>query len=81
MNERYKELVKQADEYADDLGLGGSEWCDVQLRKFAELIVKECAKVVNDTEYPYENESDKNAWDICCVWSAAKLKEHFGVEE
>ena len=54
---------------------------DAFMQKFAELLAKECAKVVNDTEYPYENEADKNVWDTCCVWSAEKLKHHFGVQE
>jgi len=48
--------------------------------KFAELIVRECSKTVNDTEYPYEDPAHKETWDACCVWSAEKLKEHFGVE-
>ncbi len=43
MNEKIKELAKQADAHADKLGLGGAEWCDAQLAKFAELIVRECA--------------------------------------
>jgi hypothetical protein len=42
MNARIKELVAQADEYADNLGLGGAEWCDAQLEKLTELIVQEC---------------------------------------
>lgn len=53
---------------------------DTVVGKFAELIVQECAKTVNDTEYPYEDQSHTGTWDACCVWSASKLKEHFGVE-
>ena len=74
MNEQIKELALQA---------GGSHYPEVGgelLEKFAMLVIKECAKVVNDTEYPYENESDKDTWETCCVWSAEKLKEHFGIE-
>ena len=72
MNERLRELMIEADYAAPELA--------GRAQKLAELIVRECARVVNDTEYPYENESDKNTWDTCCVWSAEKLKKHFGVE-
>ena len=64
--------------YAD-----GIDWVNIEslMEKFAELIVKECAKTVNDIEYPYEDISHKDIWDTCCVWSAEKLKEHFGIKE
>jgi hypothetical protein len=86
MNERIRELAEQAGFQINPLkGLihlpGLNPTANIQLEKFAELIVGECARVVNDTEYPYENQSYKNVWDTCCVWSAEKLKEHFGVKE
>ena len=52
----------------------------IAMATFAELIVRECSKTVNDTEYPYEDPAHKETWDACCVWSASKLKEYFGVE-
>ena len=69
VNNRIKELERQADEYADGLGLAGDEWCDAQSTKFAELIVKECMRVSMkatglDAEY--------EAWYL--------IKEHFGVD-
>ncbi len=90
MNERIEELKKQAWEYTmavhDGLVVPPPEkpvWPvdEVYEEKFAELIVRECSKTVNDTEYPYEDPAHKETWDACCVWSAEKLKEHFGVEE
>lgn len=69
MNERIKELVAQADNYADALGLGGGEWCDAQLKKFAELIVEEMYDFIMD-----ESASDNGIPDL------GKVKEHFGVE-
>jgi hypothetical protein len=69
-----KEIVKALANTTD--GAVVEHW----LEQFAKSIVRECAKTVNDTEYPYEDESHKNTWDACCVWSADKLKEHFGIE-
>ena len=43
MNERIQELAYRAEEYADTMVDGGSEFHPVFVRKFAELIVKECA--------------------------------------
>lgn len=43
MNELIQELAYQAEEYADTMVDGGSEFHPVFVRKFAELIVKECA--------------------------------------
>ncbi len=94
MNERIKELAEQAGadfmrrinynnlegkEYEEDAGVIFES--NELFEKFAELIVQECSKTVNDTEYPYEDPAHKETWDACCVWSAEKLKEHFGVEE
>ena len=79
MNERIKKLKEQATRKAK--WPGDPDAGELNAEKFAELIVRECANVVSDTEYPYINQSYKNTWDTYCVWSAAKLKEHFGVEE
>ena len=40
-------LTEQAQKYADDWGKGESVWTDLFDSKFAELIVKECAKALN----------------------------------
>jgi len=85
MNEQIKKLDTAAQEYAgriagNDEDSNYTEWFNIYKEKFAELIVCECTRVVNDTEYPYEDESHEGTWDTCCVWSAEKLKEHFGVE-
>lgn len=53
MNERIKELAEQAREYADELlgsGLPDFVWQDRYHERFAELIVKECAYLVNDQQ-------------------------------
>jgi hypothetical protein len=79
MNERIRELVKQAGghfsthtltsnpvQYRESIGL----W-DNNIEKFAELIVRECADVAN--QHMEHNEgTDYNV--------GGKIKEHFGVE-
>ena len=73
MNERINELARQA----SNQSFGHLRNTDFE-RKFSELIIKECAKIVSDTEYPYEDESFKETWDACCVWTAEDLKKQFG---
>jgi hypothetical protein len=60
MNERIRELAEQAEKYAlDNVGKGyyGIEdliyqfqFVDTKIEKFAELIVRECIKVIKDSE-------------------------------
>ena len=73
MNERIFELAKQADLIQWDTLPSGARTPDhesvVKARKFAELIVRECAQVGFDY-----------ADGHCCEISAVIL-EHFGVEE
>ena len=76
MNERFKrifELAKQADLIQWDSLPSGARTPDyesvVKARKFAELIVKECCKIMAD--HP-----DRPAGVI-----KRNVKEHFGVEE
>ena len=68
MNERIRKLVVQAG--LDDADFPIENWDNVPLAKFAELIVKECASIV----------------DIHGRWIlhdklAVKIKRDFGVEE
>jgi len=68
MNERIKELAEQAG--LEMCGCG----CDMPTRqsaKFAELIVKECAKVAE--------RADHSETEIRCMYEV--VTEHFGFEE
>ena len=72
MNERIKELARQADfcMWADEPWNPGDviDWgarYDKELEKFAELIVKQCADIAETAE-PYK--------------SSDLIKQHFGVE-
>ena len=86
MNERIKELAKQADNYAykmnpeqDSYGRSANPRKFQQDRdaKFAELIVKECIdKISQEQDIAEQNWQCKNGVHIC-----HKLTEHFGVEE
>ena len=70
MNERIKELAKQATniEYGVD---NGFDRVTFDKEKFAELIVRECAKAC-----------EKNSWMALNGFQRSKqIKEHFGVEE
>ena len=63
MNENLKKLMKRADYPAPEMAL--------RAQKFAELIVKECAEWIKNTDSdPDIGEEDAKA-----------LLEHFGVEE
>jgi hypothetical protein len=65
MNPRVKELAEQA---------GGVVLAGSEIQKFAELIVRECAKVCRDQPNVYALKADR---DNCAV----AIEEHFGVEE
>jgi hypothetical protein len=73
MNERIKELVKQATiDIKDQYGYWiGSE---LDMEKFAELIVGECAKIVEDSTWNLPH-------GYKTVDQANLVKQHFGVEE
>ena len=70
MNERIKELAEKAEEVVFYSPSTGKETKEVNLEKFAELLVRECIGIV------------KQRWinpdeDVI----AEEIKQHFGVEE
>ena len=84
MNEKIKQLVKQAEQYALDRANEGSDedydyaFDDDFRQKFAELIVKECASQVRFTDLLKCN--DDSDGEIL-LQASVQLKQHFGVEE
>ena len=68
MNERIQQLAEQAGITSNNLSDGNMSHTD--LKKFAELIVRECADVVSNQ---YSADWGK--------WSNRMILEHFGVEE
>lgn len=75
MNERIRELAEQA--YGIDDGKPFHPSALVALEKFAELIVRECVKVVDDMADP--EDSERYFWAM--QNASQKIKEHFGIEE
>ena len=75
MNERIRELAEQAGfYYTDKTGFITPAGCDPA--KFAELIVKECVAICQDTDGE-DNIDARSGRQDCAV----EIKEHFGVEE
>ena len=82
MNERIKELIEQAEEYAfDELNkLQGPVEMSISRRvfeqsfreKFAELIVRECMKAADEGMAQVTMRVE---------WPSYHIKKHFGVEE
>ncbi len=87
MNERIKLLAEQAgmikilEEHASEYGNGMFENTSYpELKKLAELIVKECVSVVENLSPGYDDYRNQieDAFRGDCV---GQLKQHFGVEE
>ena len=69
MNDRIRILAEEAATYAYDNCIRAQhplDWEDIFTRKFSELIVQECCKVIDNHYEP--------------VYDGKILKEHFGVE-
>ena len=76
MNERIKELIEQAEDYAAEqhdfhTHLERTLRYEAFKEKFAELIVKECVTIMTDASQSKLRLSD-------AIWNT---KQHFGVEE
>ena len=78
MNERIKELVKQAADYANTYSDAGADvWFEIYNRKFAELIVRECANHCDLLlDHKISSEWSRGTHDC-----SRAIKKHFGVEE
>jgi len=74
MNERIKELWDEAAKLEPDPSWAGQTRF---MEKFAELIVRECAMIVEGFEITQEVALD----EYVDYEASAVLKEHFGVEE
>jgi hypothetical protein len=70
MNERIRELAEEAGfQYINEEGIGWAGNHNSSLPKFAELIVRECAKIADVAD---ENE---------CEWIGGNILTRFGVKE
>jgi hypothetical protein len=75
MNERIRQLARQADLYA----FVSDESIDPDIEKFAELIVRECA-IAFEAEVDSWKEMEPYQGSIKRQGTKA-IKQHFGVEE
>lgn len=75
MNERIKELADRiwAEEYWTNPNT--DKLLPAQLNKFAEMIVRECIQVVDDTQ------TGNQEMNIGLVMASAAIISHFGVKE
>jgi hypothetical protein len=71
MNERIKQLAKQAQKVVGHTDGGYTEIKVLDQEKFAELIIKDCYSVII--------KSQRGHFNPATSWNA--VKEHFGVEE
>lgn len=72
MNERIKELIGQAESYANSkIHMTGWNYREEYNKKFAELIVRECVDTVSDCSVEYCTRPQ----------IVSEIKQHFGVEE
>jgi len=72
MNERIRELAEQADAYSDAMDIGGKNYIGLRDEYFAELIVRECAEIVQEGRWMVPPSQHQ---------LARSIKQHFGVEE
>ena len=78
MNERIKLLAEQAQKVVGYTDGGYTEIKALDQEKFAELIVRECAKVCDDLDI--DDWGDKS-FDDGTYYCSRAIKKHFGVEE
>ena len=73
MNERIlsPQLLKLVQAAGPGYSLANPEW----VKKFAELIVRECVDIANKQFSVASGLDDRDCW------TAAEIKKHFGVEE
>jgi len=77
VNERIKELALQATTYIEPTANSGEGWI-FNKEKFAELIIKECVKVMYDNAIERKVPPDINQTP---THYAVAVLEHFGVKE
>ena len=73
MNERIRELAKQADKEVSGNSFSRARYNE----KFAELIVRECARIARNTDL-----EDVEGGDSAVLRAAGEqIEKHFGVEK
>ena len=78
MNERIKELIKQATTIEEHKW--GVSYDNFDKEKFAELIVTECAAIINDIPSSPQGSWSDGYYEGCRD-SAKQIKQDFGIKE
>ena len=83
MNERIFELAEQAQKVIWSADGNVTELTDLDIEKFAELIVRECIGEMETSKRcdPYTGDLFVNEYNRTIDEQISMLKEHFGVEE
>jgi hypothetical protein len=82
MNERIRLLARQAGATTTQR----SGWIDygtldLDVEKFAELIVRECAEISEQSQWSEAKGEYYEGFNEAMIYVSNKIKEHFGVEE
>jgi hypothetical protein len=85
MNERIRAFINGCfDVYVDHRGREDFSTDYAGIERFANHIVRECAKIAVAIPCPIEEgisrQTQGHTWDMACIAAATKIKEHFGVE-
>ena len=75
MNERIKELIKQATTVEEHKW--GISYDNFDKEKFAKLIVRECLAQVDKVDTMLDDDKEKTG----VAWVGLAIAKHFGVEE
>jgi hypothetical protein len=83
MNERIKQLALQAQKVIWSADGNVTELTDLDIEKFAELIVRECMDLALSEQKRYAAFTHRNLSECAVTVSNFRLlmKDHFGVEE
>ena len=79
MNERIRELILEAGFPKFDKMYVVSD--GEELEKFAELIVRECAEISEQSQWSEAKGEYYEGFNEAMIYVSNKIKEHFGVEE
>jgi len=77
MNERWKDLIKQS---IQEIGPEDNPGKEETLKRYAELIVKECADIAKNSQYMGASSDYYDGFNEALVYASIKIKQHFGVE-
>jgi len=77
MNELWKDLIKQA---VQEIGPEDNLSKEETLKRYAELIVRECADLAKTSQYTSASSDYYDGFNEALVYASIKIKQHFGVE-